>query len=81
MKSNIGSAPLEQDDIIELHLIRTKWFIDKGIEEPSAMMAYLSAEFVGTLALQGYSDEFVKSVFERMLEKFKNHPLRTRRYE
>ena len=74
-KEKYGNVPFEKEDILELHKLRVEWFKSKNLE-PSAMTAYLSCEFVGSLALCGYSEDFVKKTFERMLEKFKNHPMR-----
>lgn len=73
-KEKTGSAPLENMEIYELHEMRLKWFEDKNCS-PSQIMAFLSSEFVGSLVLCGYSEEFVKKTFDMMYEKFKSHPL------
>jgi len=74
-KDKLGSAPFEDPDIMEMHKIRLKFFKDRDYTPPQ-MMAFLSCEFVGSLALGGYSDEFVRKTFDRMYEAFLDHPLR-----
>lgn len=63
------------EDILELHRLRTEWFISKNLSSET-MMSYLFEEFVGTMALQGYSEEFAEKTFKRMNEKFKTHHMR-----
>lgn len=70
MDDKTGSAPMEQDDINELHKMRLEWFMKKGLSQ-AQMMAFLMVEFVGTFARTGYSEEFAKRTFERMFDSFK----------
>ena len=74
-EDRFGKAPFRDDDIYEMHKIRLKFFMDRKYTS-SQVLAFLSSEFVGTLALHGCSEDFVKKTFDRMFEKFKEHPLR-----
>ena len=39
-------------------------------------MSFLTATFIGQMALNGYDDDFFDKTVERMKITFRNHPLR-----
>lgn len=66
---------MNQKDINEAHLMLVEHFLKKDFK-PSQIMSFLTATFIGQMALNGYSDDFFDKTVERMKVKFINHPLR-----
>ena len=66
---------MTDEDTLEMHKIRLQWFLDKGYSQ-AEMMSFLVCEFVGTMAIAGYDAEFAKKTFDRMYQKFLDHPKR-----
>ncbi len=66
---------MNQLKINEIHEILIKYCIENNIK-PSEIMAFITATFIGQMALSGYSQDFFDKTVEKMKEKFKYHPLR-----
>ena len=62
---------MEQTEINELHKMLEMYAKDKGWSRPK-VLGFLSAVFVGTMKMQGYSQEFMDATCDRMKERFKN---------
>lgn len=58
------------NDFQNLHAIIEKYVKDKNYT-PSQVLSFLSSTFVGTMAMNGFSEEFFDATCERMKESFK----------
>lgn len=59
----------------ELHSLMENYCTVNGYSK-STLMGFLSALFVGTMAMNGYDEDFVDSTLDLMKKRFRSHPLR-----
>ncbi len=62
---------MEQTEINELYKMLEMYAKDKGWSG-SQILGFLSVVFIGTMKVQGYSQEFMDATCDRMKEMFKN---------
>lgn len=62
---------MKNKEIKELHKLILDWSITHNLSTYE-LLAYLSATFVGTMAMANYSEEFVKRTLDRLLEEFRS---------
>lgn len=53
-----------------LHKMILEFCLENNVSQAEAL-AFLSLTFTGTLAIAGYSEDFVEKTFERMKEQYK----------
>lgn len=66
---------MNQEDINEAHKILLEHFIKK-VFKLRDIMSFLTATFIGQMALNGHSEDFFDKTVDRMKITFRNHRLR-----
>lgn len=66
---------MNQEEIKEAHMLLLKHFEKKNFK-PSQIMSFLTATFIGQMALNGYDDDFFDRTIEKMKESFRHHKYR-----
>ena len=70
MEDKKRSQPLTQEKITDLHKILCKYFDENEFSVEQAL-GFLCMTFIGTMALNGYSDQFFDATVERMKLQFR----------
>lgn len=71
---------MNDEEIKELHEILIKYAVEKRWRN-SQILAFLTSTLVGTMAIQGYDQDFADSTFDLMKKRFEKHPERVKKWD
>ena len=63
---------MRQDDIDDLHELMQNFLIEREYK-PSEMMAFLTSQFLGTMAMYGYTHDFFNKTIDRMKDTYPHY--------